>query len=83
MFVNVLVSTGRRGVDIHLNWGWANAYYGYRTASAARDGAICFLSGVIRGSDTYITKLPKWCRPQRRAIFGVWSSDGGLARIDV
>lgn len=73
------------GTELDLRNGWGNFEQGYRRAKAYKVGDLCILSGLIQNGDFahgYITKLPTWCRPATRLIFGANIHELG-ARVDV
>jgi len=55
-----------------------------RGTSVYKQGSVCFVSGQVYGGSNWnqIVRLPYWCRPKKRMIFG--SSFGARAfRVDV
>jgi len=70
--------------NLQLQSGWSNYANSYRSASWAKTGDVCSVSGLIR-SDSWnglIATLPEECHPAKRLIFGcnvhIWN-----ARVDV
>jgi len=75
--------TASTGVPLRLRRHWKNVKHGFRHASVKREGAYCVVSGYVSGGGTTVARLPKWCRPRQREIFGVYHSQHAQGRLDV
>jgi len=75
--------TTSTGVPMGLRRHWRNIKHGFRRASFKREGAYCALSGYVFGGGNTIARLPAWCRPKQREVFGVYHSRHAQARVDV
>lgn len=67
--------------------GWSIAHTSYRAPSWSMVDNICFLSGALHrdGGNAWpsMAVLPRSCRPSKRHIFHVYTSCGGVVRLDV
>ncbi len=76
-----------KGTPVILASGWQN-YSGdtgtYRPASVTKDGNLCVVSGLIKGSAwTDLATLPPECRPEKNLIFSLHANQATPARVDV
>jgi hypothetical protein len=77
----IVVSNG--GDALVLSGKWQNYGSGYRGATIEKVGNVCFVSGMVKGTDwENIATLPKQCQPESNLVFGVVHDDE-MMRIDV
>jgi len=72
------------GSKLRLHNGWRNYGGSYGSATVAKSGNLCLVSGLVRGGHwghTIVT-LPSDCRPKGRLIFNM-NNHGKTARVDV
>ncbi|UCG72324.1 MAG: hypothetical protein JSV45_13930 [Chromatiales bacterium] len=72
------------GDALPLASDWRNYGGDWRPARVTRNGDLCELSGLIRGSEwTQLATVPEECRPPKRVMFLQHANDATPARIDV
>jgi hypothetical protein len=72
------------GSNLPLASRWSNYGGSYGSATVAKSGNLCLVSGLVRGGHwghTIVT-LPSDCRPKGRLIFNM-NNHGKTARVDV
>ena len=67
---------------MHLTQHYKNYGKGYQEARVDLIGDLCIASGLVLGNQSYVGRLPKFCRPADRLMFQA-NNGGTPARIDV